>query len=84
MRQYRVFTKRFVKSPCLNTSKELEKFRMYDHDQNDIVSWQEILEHHREVLKNPKKPFQKRINQLIEKCDTNKNIALDWSELSNL
>ena len=68
----------------MNTSKELEKFRMYDHDQNDIVSWQEILEHHREVLKNPKKPFQKRINQLIEKCDTNKNIALDWSELSNL
>ena len=57
---------------------------MYDTDKNEIVSWQEILEHHREVMKNPKKPFQKRINQLIEKCDTNKNIALDWSELSNM
>jgi len=64
--------------------KELEKFRMYDIDNNDIVSWQEILDHHREVLKNPKKPFQNRINQLIEKCDTNKNMALDQSELSNL
>ena len=57
---------------------------MYDNDKNDIVSWQEILTYHREVSKNPKKPFQKRINELIEKCDKNKNIALDWSELSNL
>ena len=57
---------------------------MYDHDKNDIVSWQEILTHHREVAKNPKQPFQKRINELLEKCDKNKNIALDWSELSNL
>ena len=57
---------------------------MYDTDKNDIVSWQEILTHHREVAKNPKQPFQKRINELLEKCDKNKNIALDWSELSNL
>ena len=68
----------------MNTWKELEKFRIYDSDENDIVSYQEILEHHRKVLKNPKKPFEKHINQLIKECDSNKNIALDLSEISNM
>ena len=57
---------------------------MYDTDENDIVSWQEIVDYHREVKEKPRKPFQKRINQLIESCDTNKNIALDLSEISNM
>ena len=68
----------------MNTWKELEKFRLYDTDENDIVSWQEIVDHHREVKQKPRKPFQKRINQLIANCDTNKNIALDLSEISNM
>ena len=63
---------------------EVSRFKMFDTDEDNVVSWRELVDYYRkEAPIYLERKHKKLIDQLFKACDSNKNIGLEIKKLTN-